>query len=97
MRQLKSVPVDDVIVIGKDGVMKVMKIADKMFVGHLYELLSFEGMSRKFTIWFIDGKSGRLYAKKFKIGGVTKDSIPCLRRILNLESFFAVHDSKKKW
>ena len=32
----KCSDLDDVIVIGKDGVMKVMKIADKMFVGKIH-------------------------------------------------------------
>ena len=37
----KCSTLDDVIVFGKDGVMKVMKIADKMFVGKLFACIRF--------------------------------------------------------
>ena len=42
---------DDVIVFGKDGVMKVMKIADKMFVGKSLQVAFFAGMIKRYTIW----------------------------------------------
>ena len=45
-----------------------------------------------------DGKSGRLYAKKFKIGGVTRDKEYPLFKTHSKSRifFFAVHDSEKK-
>ena len=66
---------DDVLVIGKDGVMKVMKIAEKMFVGkNPLKVSIFRRDDQKvYNMVYRDGKSGRLYAKKFKIGGVTRD------------------------
>ncbi|MGB0355506.1 MAG: DNA gyrase/topoisomerase IV subunit A, partial [Opitutales bacterium] len=71
----KCSTLDDVIVFGKDGVMKVMKIADKMFVGKSPLRVSVfrRDDSKVYNMVYRDGKSGRLYAKKFKIGGVTRD------------------------
>ena len=45
-----------------------------------------------------DGKSGRLYAKKFKVGGVTRDKEYPLFKTHSKSRvfFFAVHDSEKK-
>ena len=45
-----------------------------------------------------DGKSGRLYAKKFKIGGVTRDKEYPLFKTHSRSRifFFAIHDSEKK-
>ena len=71
----KCSTMDDVIVIGKDGVMKVMKIADKMFVGKSPLRLAVFRKGEKITYNMVyrDGASGRLYAKKFQVGGVTRE------------------------
>ena len=63
---------DDAIVIGKDGVMKVMKIADKMFVGKApLRVAVFRRDDQKvYNMVYRDGKTGRLYAKKFKVGAL---------------------------
>jgi topoisomerase IV subunit A len=91
---------DDVIVFGKDGVMKVMKIADKMFVGkNPLRVVVFRRDDQKvYNIVYRDGKSGRLYAKKFKVGGVTRDKeYPLFKTHAKSRIFFfAVHDSEKK-
>ena len=96
----KCSTLDDVVVFGKDGVMKVMKVADKMFVGKSpLRVAVFRRDDQKvYNMVYRDGKSGRLYAKKFKVGGVTRDKeYPLFKghsksRIF----FFAVHDSEKK-
>ena len=91
---------DDVIVIGKDGVMKVMKIADKMFVGKSpLRVAVFRRDDQKvYNMVYRDGKSGRLYAKKFKVGGVTRDKEYPLFKTHSKSRvfFFSVHDSEKK-
>ena len=91
---------DDVIVIGKDGVMKVMKIADKMFVGKSpLRVAVFRRDDQKvYNMVYRDGKSGRLYAKKFKVGGVTREKEYPLFKTHSKSRvfFFAVHDSEKK-
>ncbi len=90
---------DDVIVIGRDGVMKVMKIADKMFVGKgPLRVVVFRRDERKiYNMVYRDGKSGRLYAKKFKVGGVTRDKEYNLFKPHSRSRvfFFSVHDSEK--
>ena len=90
---------DDVIVLGRDGVMKVMKIADKMFVGKSpLHVAIFRRDERKiYNMVYRDGKSGRLYAKKFKIGGVTREKEYNLFKphYKSRVFFFAVHDSEK--
>jgi topoisomerase-4 subunit A len=96
----KCSTLDDVIVFGKDGVMKVMKIADKMFVGKSPLRVSVfrRDDSKVYNMVYRDGKSGRLYAKKFKIGGVTRDKEYPLFKTHSKSRifFFAVHDSEKK-
>ncbi len=91
---------DDVIVIGKDGVMKVMKIAEKMFVGKspLRVAVFHRDDQKVYNMVYRDGKSGRLYAKKFKVGGVTRDKEYPLFKTHSKSRvfFFAVHDSEKK-
>ena len=64
----KCSDMDGVLVIGKDGVMKVMKVADKMFVGKSpLRVAVFEEMTKKSTIWFIG----------------TEKAVGCMRRSLN--------------
>jgi topoisomerase-4 subunit A len=87
-------------VVGKDGVMKVMKIADKMFVGkNPLRVAVFRRDDQKvYNMVYRDGASGRLYAKKFKIGGVTREKeYPLFKTHSKSRIFyFAVHDSEKK-
>ena len=96
----KCSDLDDVLVIGKNGVMKVMKIADKMFVGkNPLKVSIFRRDDQKvYNMVYRDGKSGRLYAKKFKIGGVTRDKEYPLFKTHSRSRifFFAMHDSEKK-
>jgi len=71
----KCSTMDDIVVVGKDGVMKVMKIADKMFVGKspLRVAIFRRGEKTTYNMVYRDGASGRLYAKKFQVGGVTRE------------------------
>jgi len=77
-----------------------MKIADKMFVGKTPLKVSiFRRDDQKvYNMVYRDGKSGRLYAKKFKIGGVTRDKEYPLFKTHSKSRifFFAVHDTEKK-
>ena len=96
----KCSDMDDVLVIGKDGVMKVMKVAYKMFVGKSpLRVAVFRRDDQKvYNMVYRDGKSGRLYAKKFKIGGVTRDKEYPLFKTHSRSRifFFSVHDTEKK-
>ena len=91
----KCSTMDDVVVIGKDGVMKVMKIADKMFVDKspLRVAIFRRGEKTTYNMAYRDGASGRLYAKKFEIGGVTRDKEYNLFKLHSRSRvfFFAVH------
>jgi topoisomerase-4 subunit A len=96
----KCSDLDDVIIIGKDGIMKVMKIADKMFVGkNPLRISVFRRDDQKvYNMVYRDGSSGRLYAKKFKIGGVTRDKEYPLFKVHSKSRifYFSVHDSENK-
>ena len=91
---------DDVIVFGKDGSMKVMKIAEKMFVGKspIRVAIFRRDENKTYNMVYRDGKSGRLYAKKFQTGGVTRDKEYNLFKPHSKSRifFFAVHDSEDK-
>ena len=91
---------DEIIVFGKDGLMKVMKIAEKMFVGKspLRVNVFRRDEQKVYNMVYRDGKSGRLYAKKFKVGGVTREKEYPLFKTHSKSRifFFAVHDSEKK-
>ena len=91
---------DEIIVFGKDGVMKVMKIAEKIFVGKSPLRVSVfrRDEEKVYNMVYRDGKSGRLYAKKFKVGGVTREKEYPLFKTHSKSRifFFSVHDNEKK-
>lgn len=67
---------DDVIVIRKDGKARVSRIADKVFMGKdiLYVGVWKKGDDRMvYNVIYSDGKSGRGFAKRFTMPGVTRD------------------------
>ena len=93
----KCSTMDDIVVVGKDGVMKVMKIADKMFVGKspLRVAIFRRGEKTTYNMVYRDGASGRLYAKKFQVGGVTRDKEYNLFKLHSRSRvfFFALHQT----
>ncbi len=68
--------IDDIILFFKDGKYKVVKVADKMFVGkNLLHLAIFIKNDQR-TIYnaiYRDGRSGPYYIKRFAVNGVTRD------------------------
>ncbi len=67
---------DDIIVFTKNGTMKVVKVADKVFVGKniLHAAVFVKGDERTtYNMIYVDGKSGKTYAKRFNVTGVTRD------------------------
>lgn len=67
---------DDVIVIRKDGKARVSRIADKVFMGKdiLYVGIWKKGDDRMvYNVVYTDGKSGKGFAKRFNIPGITRD------------------------
>lgn len=67
---------DDILVIRKDGILKVSKIQEKVFMGKdiLYVGIFKKGDDRMvYNVIYADGKSGRAFAKRFSLPGVTRE------------------------
>ncbi|HOD46879.1 MAG TPA: DNA gyrase/topoisomerase IV subunit A [Opitutaceae bacterium] len=72
---------DDVICFMADGTMKVARVADKVFMGrdiiHV-AVLPKEGDTAIYTMLYQDKESGKAFAKRFQIGGVTREKLYAL-------------------
>lgn len=67
---------DDIIVFTKEGKMKVVKVADKVFIGKdIIHAAVFNKNDERTTynMIYTDGKKGVSYAKRFHVTGVTRD------------------------
>ncbi|MDD2793154.1 MAG: DNA gyrase/topoisomerase IV subunit A [Sediminibacterium sp.] len=67
---------DDIIAFTKSGIMKVVKVSDKVFIGKdIIHAAVFEKNDERTTynMIYVDGKSGVSYAKRFNVTGVTRD------------------------
>jgi topoisomerase-4 subunit A len=67
---------DDIIAFTKRGTMKVIKVADKTFIGKdiLYAAVFQKNDDRTtYNMIYTDGNSGTSYAKRFNVTGVTRD------------------------
>ena len=68
--------IDDIIIFRRDGVMKVVKIDDKTFVGKdIIHIAVWKKNDERTTynMAYIDGKSGRTMAKRFNVTAITRD------------------------
>jgi len=67
---------DDIIAFTKSGKMKIVKVADKNFIGKdIIHVAVFQKNDERTTYNMIysDGKTGVSYAKRFNVSGVTRD------------------------
>lgn len=67
---------DDIIVFTKSGKMKVVRVADKVFVGKdiLYAAVFQKNDERTtYNVIYVDGATGVSYAKRFNVTGITRD------------------------
>ena len=66
---------DDVIVFSADGKMKVTKVADKFFVGPkpLRVAVFRKDEDVIYSMIYRDGRNGNIMAKRFTVGGTTRD------------------------
>ncbi|MFT3680659.1 MAG: DNA gyrase/topoisomerase IV subunit A [Ferruginibacter sp.] len=67
---------DDIIAFTKGGIMKVVKVADKTFIGKdIIHVAVFQKNDERTTynMVYVDGKSGVSFAKRFNVTGVTRD------------------------
>jgi len=68
--------IDDVILFYKDGKYKVVKVADKLYVGKNLLYVNVFKKNDKRTVYNVayrDGKAGFSYMKRFAVTGVTRD------------------------
>jgi topoisomerase-4 subunit A len=67
---------DDIIAITKRGIMKIVKVQDKVFIGKdIIHLAIFQKNDERTTynMIYADGKGGTSFAKRFNVTGVTRD------------------------
>ncbi|SJZ83320.1 DNA gyrase/topoisomerase IV subunit A [Sediminibacterium ginsengisoli] len=67
---------DDIIAFTKAGKMKIVKVADKVFIGKdiLYAAVFQKNDERTtYNMIYLDGASGTSYAKRFNVTGITRD------------------------
>lgn len=67
---------DDIIIFTEEGIMKVIKVDSKVFVGknikHI-SLFNADSKSKIYNLIYRDGKNGTSYMKRFKVSGVIRD------------------------
>lgn len=67
---------DDIIAFTRRGIMKVVKVADKTFIGKdiIHAAVFLKNDERTtYNMIYVDGASGTSYAKRFNVTGVTRD------------------------
>ncbi len=68
--------IDDIIIFYRDGKYKVIRVAEKIFVGKNIQHLGVFKRGDKRTVYNVvyrDGKKGAFYMKRFFVSGVTRD------------------------
>lgn len=68
--------IDDIIIFFKDGKYKIVKVAEKQFVGKNILHLDVFKKNDKRTVYntvYRDGKTGPYYIKRFAVNGITRD------------------------
>lgn len=96
----KCSKIDDIIAFDGGGIMRVSKVSDKAFVGkRVQHIAVFRKDEEKiYSMIYRDGLRGAVYAKRFKVGGVTRGKEYDLTkgskgtRVL----YFAVHDTEEE-
>jgi topoisomerase-4 subunit A len=67
---------DDIIAFTKSGIMKVVRVSDKIFIGKdIIHVAVFQKSDERTTynLVYVDGKTGVTYAKRFNVTGITRD------------------------
>ncbi len=71
-------PLDDVVAFFADATCKLVRVAEKVFVGKNIEHLHVvpkDGDDRYYTLVYQDKESGKAFAKRFQLGGMTREKI----------------------
>jgi topoisomerase-4 subunit A len=77
---------DSVLTIMRDGSLKVTKVADKVFMGRKIVHIAIwpkDGDTNFYTLVYQDGETGKAFAKKFQIGGLSRDKLYSLAKAEN--------------
>jgi topoisomerase-4 subunit A len=71
----KCSTIDDIISFTQDGKMRVMKVAEKVFVGQkpLRVAIFRKDEDLIYSMIYRDGRDGAILAKRFTVGGITRD------------------------
>jgi topoisomerase-4 subunit A len=75
----------------KDGSLKVAKVADKIFMGREIIHIAIwpkDGDTNFYTMVYEDGETGKAFAKKFQIGGLSRDKLYPLAKSENSKVVF---------
>jgi topoisomerase IV subunit A len=96
----KCSTLDDLVTFTQDGKMRVVKVADKVFVGQkpLHVAILRKDEDLVYSMMYRDGKDGAILAKRFKLGGITRDKEYDLTkgspgsRVL----YFAIHKTEEE-
>ena len=96
----KCSKLDDVISFTQDGKMRVVKVADKVFVGQkpLRVTVFRKDEDLIYSMIYRDGRDGPLMAKRFTVGGITRDKEYDLTKgkAGTRVVYFAVHKSNEE-
>lgn len=68
---------DDIIAFSKDGHMRVVKIADKVFIGKDNLLVNVfrKEEPKVYNMIYVDGRGGNVMVKRFQVSGVTREKL----------------------
>lgn len=96
----KCSTLDDIVAFSQDGEMRVTKVADKVFVGKrpVHVAVFRKDQPKFYSMIYREGREGPYYAKRFQIGGVTRDKIYLMGRGTKgtRVMYFAVHDTAEE-
>ena len=71
-------PLDDVVAFMADATCKLVRVAEKVFIAkdiqHLH-VVPKDGDDRYYTIIYQDKESGKAFAKRFQLGGMTREKV----------------------
>lgn len=73
---LECSDLDDIIAFTKGGIMKVVRVSDKVFIGKdILHVAIFQKNDERTTynMIYLDGKSGTSFAKRFNVTGITRE------------------------
>jgi len=68
---------DEIVAFSRDGAMRVVKVADKVFIGkdNLHVAVFKRDEPKFYNMIYRDGRGGRAMVKRFQVSGVTRDKL----------------------